>query len=703
MSCRTIHLALWLVPTSLCAISLAAADLPAEKTIVEFQRNLDPKHVETRDVDVRVSDAEGRHVLLLKLGHKDSWPGITFSAPPSGWNLSAFQFVVAEVKNVGSTSVRIGCRLDSPRSDKTHPPAQASQDLLPGQTAAIRVPLPRKLPAELSGKLFGMRGFPSGYTDKDGIDPAQVTHVRVFAAKPTSDSAVELRSLRGTGQAPPALCVDPAKMFPMIDPLGQYLHADWPGKTHGVADLARQRADETMDLKQHPGPADWDSYGGWKAGPHLKATGFFYPIKHEGKWWLVDPLGRLFWSHGITGVRPDAATPISDRRHWFQELPQAGSPLAQFYGRSNWAPHGYYQGKSFETFNFYGANLVRKYGDGWREQFVDSSHRRLRSWGMNTIANWSDDRVYLAHKTPYVVSVNFWSKPLAGSTGYWGQFADVFDPSFRDGLRKAMAKEKGRSAGDPWCFGYFVSNELGWGDEDSLALAALASPSDQPAKQAFLEDLKAKYRTIDGLNRIWGTSHASWQAFLENRQTPDKKKACDDLTTFTTRFAEQYFRLCREAVKEAAPHNLYLGCRFAWVNDRVVRASAKFCDVVSYNLYRDTVESFRLPQGVDMPVVIGEFHFGALDRGMFHTGLRPVDNQAERGAAYLRYVRGALNNPCLVGTHWFQFMDQATTGRGDGENYQIGFVDVCDTPYPETIRACRQVGYSLYKTRLRGE
>ena len=59
----------------------------------------------------------------------------------------------------------------------------------------------------------------------------------------------------------------------------------------------------------------------------------------------------------------------------------------------------------------------------------------------------------------------------------------------------------------------------------------------------------------------------------------------------------------------------------------------------------------------------------------------------------------ALKNPLLVGTHWFQYGDQATTGRGDGENYQIGFVDICDTPYAETIQACRAVSYALYPYR----
>jgi hypothetical protein len=52
-----------------------------------------------------------------------------------------------------------------------------------------------------------------------------------------------------------------------------------------------------------------------------------------------------------------------------------------------------------------------------------------------------------------------------------------------------------------------------------------------------------------------------------------------------------------------------------------------------------------------------------------------------------------------VGTHWFQYRDQATTGRGDGENYQIGLVDICDTPYPETIDAVRQTGLLMYDYR----
>ena len=66
---------------------------------------------------------------------------------------------------------------------------------------------------------------------------------------------------------------------------------------------------------------------------------------------------------------------------------------------------------------------------------------------------------------------------------------------------------------------------------------------------------------------------------------------------------------------------------------------------------------------------------------------------------YYRYVRSALEHPNLIGTHWHQFSDQACTGRFDGENFQVGFTDICDTPYYETIDKVREVGYGMYEIR----
>jgi len=295
-------------------------------------------------------------------------------------------------------------------------------------------------------------------------------------------------------------------------------------------------------------------------------------------------------------------------------------------------------------------------------------------------------------KTPYVCTISYSSRRLEGSTGYWDKFYDVFDPSFRQALRSRLATQKDRTADDPWCIGYFVHNELAWGDDTSLALATLASPADQPAKKVFIADLKAAYKTIGKLNFAWGTDHESWQVLLKTTQPPDRNKARDDLAAFYKKTAETYFKTIRDELNRVAPEKLYLGCRFAWVNDTAALAATKYCDVVSYNRYRYSVAEERLPENIDMPIIIGEFHFGALDRGMFHTGLRKTLDS---------YVRGALRNPHIVGTHWFQYKDQATTGRGDGENYQIGFIDICDRPYPEIVNAAREVGYSMYEYRLK--
>jgi hypothetical protein len=343
---------------------------------------------------------------------------------------------------------------------------------------------------------------------------------------------------------------------------------------------------------------------------------------------------------------------------------------------------------------------LRKYSDAWQSHSAELAHRRLRSWGMNTIGNWSDGDVYALRRTPYVATVGASCRLLEGSEGYWGKFPDVFDPRFREAHRRSFARAKEGPAGDPWCIGFFVGNELSWGDEVGLAVATLRSPPDQPAKVAFVEELKAKYGTIEKLDAAWGTSHASWDALLQSREAPDRAKAGQDLGAFTSRTAETYFEVVREELKRVAPDQLYLGCRFAWVNERAARAAAERCDVVSYNLYTYDIRDFRIPGGIDRPVIVGEFHFGALDRGMFHTGLKPTESQEDRGAKYRSYVGGALDNPLVVGTHWFQYQDQATTGRGDGENYQIGLVDICDRPYPETIAALREVGWSLYERRL---
>ncbi|HXJ57167.1 MAG TPA: beta-agarase [Verrucomicrobiae bacterium] len=592
--------------------------------------------------------------------------------------------------------------MDNPGADGTKNCVTDSLALGPDQSGVLKVALKRTSDGKLGGKLFGMRGYPVTPGGPGTVDPKNITQILLFVNKPSASHTFELQDLRATGPytPPTASVADAEPFFPFIDTFGQYKHRDWPGKVHSLTELAERRAEEAKELAAQPGPSEWDQYGGWNGGPQLAASGYFRAEKYRGKWWLIDPEGHLFWSHGIDCVRALDPTPIDERAEWFENFPGDQVALREFLS-GGYALKGHYAGRSPKTFSFSGANLWRKYGADWRQEYNEVIHRRLRSWGLNTIGNWSDETTRLMRRTPYTDTLSSrGAKNIEGSDGYWGKFPDVFDPSFESGVRRSMGGRKGRTAGDPWCLGYFSDNEMSWGEDTSLALAALKSPAEQAAKKALVVDLKAKYDDIAKLNTVWGTKHESWEALLESREAPDKKKAHADLVEFYSKAAEHYFRTVRDAIQAAAPNQLYLGCRFAWVNERAAIAAGKYCDVVSYNLYKRTIADFKYP-GADKPLIVGEFHFGALDRGMFHTGLVPVANQSERAQTYQDYVLGAARHPQFVGTHWFQWKDEPTTGRVyDEENYQIGFVDVADTPYREIIEASRAVGRRLYRERI---
>ncbi|MFW6161621.1 MAG: beta-galactosidase [Planctomycetota bacterium] len=697
------------IPTAVLVVCiLIPAASGGELLLFDFERGFDPTKVARRDLTLSTVAEGGDAKLRLTTGHKEPWPGIDLPAPEGKWDLSSFDFVAMDVQNVGKSQATLCLRVDNPGADGRKNCNTDSISLKPGESGILKVQFRRKPQMAADIKLFGMRGYPKPFGhDEPAIDPSRVVNLVVFVPRPKADHAFAIDNIRAGGSyAPPKEQMTAESFFPFIDTFGQYIHKDWPGKTRSIEDLHRRREEEAKELAAKPGPEDWNRYGGWADGPTLDATGFFRVAKHQGKWWLVDPLGKLFWSHGIDCVHPWSGTPIDERAYWFRDFPGDRPEFKDLFGVQKRVVRGYYKGKEPRWFDFAGANIRRKYGDEWKAEFANVTHRRLRSWGLNTIANWSSADIYLLQKTPYVGTIHFWSKELAGSRGYWSKFRDVFDPAFAQAIRDRMAKEKDRSAGDSWCIGYFVDNEISWGNDTSLAVATLVSPPEQKAKQVFVADLKAKYGAIAKLNAAWGTSHASWEALLNSRKAPKAKKARADLRAFYSKTCETYFRTIRDAVKAVAPHQLYLGCRFAWANRRVVAAAVKYCDVVSYNLYRypDRIARFKMPVDADVPLIIGEFHFGALDRGMFHTGLRPVEDQAARAEAYRTYVLNALRHPQFVGTGWFQYKDQCPTGRPlDGENYQIGFVDLCDTPYPETIAACRQVGYRLYQTRLGDE
>ena len=440
---------------------------------------------------------------------------------------------------------------------------------------------------------------------------------------------MRLSNLRFEGVPDAGRRVDPEKYVPFVDKYGQFAHADWRFKVKDDDTFAKDLAVERSRLK--PAPDAWDRFGGWKDGPKLKATGSFRTEKVGGKWWLVTPEGRLFFSVGLDVTR--IMTDITDgNRHpeWYQgEFPSDGKMAFTIW------------------------NLERKFG---RKDFADDYYnlvlRRFDSWGLNTIGNWSAPELGLKSRKPYVVSVLERAKGVRrhGKFHIYDFEDPDFEVNFRAAIREKFASDASlaHAAKDPMCIGFFVDNELQF--------------------QKWMPDV--------------GTERAA-------------------------PLVDLYFRICREELAKAAPGKLYLGSRFVGFRQSGLlwRTAAKYCDVVTVNAYANSIYNLSekmFAKGAEKPILVGEFHFGCLDRGMFKPGLAPVCNQVERARSYTRFVEGCLQHPLIVGCHWFQYRDQPLLGRGDGEAYQIGFVDVCDRTYPELCRAARKLGCELYEKRSKG-
>ena len=147
---------------------------------------------------------------------------------------------------------------------------------------------------------------------------------------------------------------------------------------------------------------------------------------------------------------------------------------------------------------------------------------------------------------------------------------------------------------------------------------------------------------------------------------------------------------------------MILGMRWAWISDPALASGWECFDVFSINCYAvDPTQAIQhvCDLGVDLPVMIGEFHFGALDAGPTATGLEAVPTQEERGVANRYYCEHAAAHPFGVGCHYFQCYDQFALGRFDGENYNIGLFDICLQPYAAMMDAVTACSRSIYEVK----
>lgn len=607
------------------------------------------------------------------------------------------------------------------------------------------------------------------------VDPSHVKRVVIFTEQEGGSSQFEkIRTLifdrfRATNE----FSLNSATVH-IVDRFGQLSGHDWPGKIHqeedliqdGVQDLASLGATATEAV------AYANRFRGWEDTPFkLEATGKFRVQKIDGGWWFVTPDGKLFYSSGVTGTSlwgPTVVGPTNDpaanlgwlteRAKIFEALPETNPFFNPFF-----FVYRLLSGEMGRVFQFYGANVAKKYPSeipfseacrpGWNAlmppqycpfalDWMKVTLHRQSMLGFTSFGAWtnpsltrSQDLKQLGIRTRFAFPATpdlHWHNPhKLGRKNH-----DPFAPGFPDYVSNRLKTEiESIGCDDEWCMGYFVDNELEWGLSEvyknqaatyyiPIQALMLDGAITKNAKTEFVQDLMATYPDFKAFAVAW-TPHllkyfSNWDEFRAGNAAPAlagitqmSNSMKRDFSTFLRKAARVYYSTVKNALSSIGPDRLYLCSRFAESPREVLEEAARYCDVMSVNVYYNTLEPSdwhfgkvfnEIMRDFNKPGIIGEFHFGALDRGHLIAAVSPAlrsGSQVERARRYKAYEESVLKNPGFIGAHWFEWKDQPVTGRlDDYESFNIGFTTIGDRLYPEMVEASKEFHSGLYERRM---
>ena len=283
---------------------------------------------------------------------------------------------------------------------------------------------------------------------------------------------------------------------------------------------------------------------------------------------------------------------------------------------------------------------------------VDRITPRLKAWGMTTGGKG----------VPYTIMMR-WQRTQGSN--FLG-LPDVYSEEFARSIDQSANTQCSPLRDDPLVLGYFIGNEPAFDGRESEVVEMILAGSNSATQNKLKE-------------------------FLAQGDTPGRRKE------FIDSAFEKYLDLTCNAIKKYDPNHLTLGIRFGGSVSVELLHAARVFDVCSVNVYEyePMAQLERVYRYTGRPVLIGEFHIGVPANGL-GAGLVQAKDQTERGIAYRYYVEKAASQSCFLGAYWFQWRDEPVLGRGDGENYNIGFVDVNDRPYKELVEAAKTTNKRLF-------
>lgn len=527
------------------------------------------------------------------------------------------------------------------------------------------------------------------------IERKEIAKAELVALPCYHDISVEISDLCLSEEYPRR---EPLSALKLVDCFGQNRRKEWRSKIHSEQELKKHLSEQCGDGTVSYPFDDWSQFGGWKEKKLTDGSGFFSKKKEAGKWWLVDPEGYAFFSVGPDCVGANVDCRIDGVEQWLDWLPEENDPVyGVCFGRRRTRKDGRRQ---YRSFDYAKANLIRAFGTEWYETWKQMIASQLSGHGLNTIANWSDRSLFGTSGIPYVTSL-----PEFPSTqvNIFRDFPDVLSEEYKENaVRCAQALRERKD--DPYMIGYFLRNEPSWAFVNNLILAdeVLYNPQKTCCKEVLVAELQEKYGTIEALNTAWESEFEGFSDLYRPQKNISSRSeaAMEDMRVFSRKMVRAYIEIPSKACREVDRNHMILGMRWAWISDPDLVTGWENFDVFSINCYAtDPTAAIQniADHHVDLPVMIGEFHFGALDAGLTATGLEGVMSQKDRGMAYRYYCERAAAHPYGVGCHYFQCYDQFALGRFDGENYNIGLFDICFQPYPEMMAQVKACSSRIYQ------
>ena len=497
----------------------------------------------------------------------------------------------------------------------------------------------------------------------------------------------------------------------LVDEFGQLTLRDWPGKIKSFEQLSFTLKKFREDSEKQSTFPNRSRFGGC-LDLKFEPTGYFR-TEHDGKrFWIVDPDGYAFISCGICyGSRMGDFGWVSGFEKFYKWLPDKNDKLYKdAWITADKIPeyvkrYGIENARDKWLFNFHRANMIRIYKDEWWQAWTEINGKRLKAWGFNTIGigvnNHEDERVeefLKIAKIPYTITLKNYPKT---EKCIFRDMPDVFSKEFRQ-KSKTFAKQIIKYCEDPYLLGYFINNEPEWMSQQlNMTEYMLKTNVEYESKGVFIEFLKKRYvNDTSLLNNSWGTKFSDFIDIYKPINCTSEGFTKDTLD-FDKILIKNYCDIPSEEIKIIDNKHINLGTRYCSASKKS-RIKCDYLDVFSFNCYGEPHKPYtaleEIGKTLNLPVIIGEYHFSSEDHGMLQGGLFPVfKTQADRGAANDIYMKTAVSSAYGVGAHYFEYNDQPLLGRFDGEAFQIGLIDVCNQPYYDMVKKVSDTNRNIYK------